>query len=783
MHDLTASLNMMKNGKSPGCDGLTVEFYKYFWSIIGTKLLETLIYAAEKGELSQSQRRGIITLLHKQGKDQAFIKNWRPVTLLNIDYKILSKTLAQRIREVIHSLIHPDQKGFIKGRYIGENIRQIDDLLHIAEKKQKTGLLLLVDFEKAFDSIEWKFIDKVLEKFGFGPYIKNLVQLCYKKVSSTVVNNGYSSGWFAIKRGVRQGCPLSSLLFLLCIEILAELIRENKNVKGFQLGNTHIKLSLFADDASCIVEDINSLDILLKIIGKFYNYSGLKINIEKCLLVYIGPWKTKENVIRGINTAGKTFNMLGIQLGTDKSQCDKINFENKISSMNLRLRIWTSRNLTLIGKILIAKSMGMSNLIYSMSIKDCNTSNIKIAQSHINKFIWNGKPAKIKHTTLIADKAEWGLKAPDLISMQKALRLAWLGRLIKNDTSRLIDGFLEKYGGIKLLINSDYDPKLLELPDFYKNMFLYFSDLRGNINKKTILWNNKNIKINNRLLYIKEWRQNGLIYVSQLIENNLVINIERLKMKFSLNSVNVLIYNAIKLQINKLLADETPKKNIFDDDNIDFDTNLFKLQNDFLNISLAKCKDYYQLLIKPKYEPAASHKYWKKAQITNGPIYQNSMTLACNSCSESAFIAFHFKMIHNILPSGENLKKWGIKTSDVCPKCGECETIVHLLFKCHDTKEILKSIIDIIKLPPFNDEIQNQNNYLFGTQNQQINYLLLFIKNYIYELRKNEKLFDKTHFKKEIALRILSDETVLPEHKFTMKWGNLKHLQDSSFFK
>ena len=779
--DLGVSLNLMKNGKSPGCDGLTVEFYKHFWSNLGTKLLETLIYADEKGELSQSQKRGVITLLHKQGKDQLFIKNWRPVTLLNIDYKILSKTLAQRVKEVIQSLIHPDQRGFIKGRYIGENIRQIDDLMHIAEQKKKTGLLLLVDFEKAFDSIEWKFIDKVLEKFCFGPYVRKLVQLCYTQVSSTVINNGYSSGWFSIKRGVRQGCPLSSLLFLLCIEILAELIRGNQKVKGFKIGKSQFKLSLFADDASCIVEDLDSLTLLLKILEKFYNYSGLKINLEKCLLVYIGPWKTKEKKVQGIITAGKSFNMLGIQLGSDNKICDKLNFENKISSMNVRLRIWASRNLTLIGKILIAKSMGMSNLIYSISCKDCSTTNIKVAQGHINKFIWNGKPAKIKHTTLIAEKDDWGLKAPDLLTMQKGLRLAWLARLINNNAHMIVEDLLDNYGGLKLLLNCDYDPKLLELPVFYKNIFEYFKELGGNINKKTILWNNTNIKINNKLLYIKEWRQNGLLYVSQLIENNKVICVDRLKLKFSLRSVNLLVYNAIKLQIHKLLKEETSKNNIFDNNNIDFDTNIFKLQNEYLNVGLAKCKDYYKLIIKSKIEPASSHKYWEKAKITNSPVYQNSMTLACMSCKESSLLAFHFKMIHNILPTGENLKKWGIKRSDLCPKCGECETMVHLLFKCQDTKQTLKCIMDIIKCQPLNDEMQNLNTFVFGTQNQQINYLFLFIKIYIYEMRKNEKIFDETHFKKEIALRIFADETSLPGHKFIMKWGNLKHLQDNSY--
>ena len=160
----------MKNGKSPGCDGLTVNWYKCFWSDIKTFVLDSLNYAYIKGELSLDQCRGIITLIPKQGKSRIIIKNWQPISLLNTDYKILTKGLASRLKKVLPSIIDHDQTGFLEGRYIGENIRTISDLIDYTSLKDMPGIILLIDFEKAFDMVHWNFIIKCLKYFNFGVF-------------------------------------------------------------------------------------------------------------------------------------------------------------------------------------------------------------------------------------------------------------------------------------------------------------------------------------------------------------------------------------------------------------------------------------------------------------------------------------------------------------------------------------------------------------------------------------------------------------------------------------
>ena len=167
-------LNTFQNGKSPGGDGYTAEFYKQFFSLLGQDLVNSLNAAFDIGEMSVSQRKGVITLLPKEDANLLFLSNWRPITLLNVDYKIASKVIAKRIERVLPSLIHPDQTGFMKGRYIGQNIRLINDIIQQTELQKIPGILLLLDFQKAFDTLEWPFIQTTLNLFNFGNGIKKM---------------------------------------------------------------------------------------------------------------------------------------------------------------------------------------------------------------------------------------------------------------------------------------------------------------------------------------------------------------------------------------------------------------------------------------------------------------------------------------------------------------------------------------------------------------------------------------------------------------------------------
>ena len=206
-----------------------------------------------------------------------------------INTKIASKAIANRIKTVLPELISDDKAGFIKNRCISDNIRTLDSVIQYTANKNIPGLLLFLDFEKAFDTLEWSFIKKSLQHFGFGPSLSKWVRLFYCKTESCILNNGWTSNFFELSQGVRQGCPLSPYLFILSVEILAEAIRNKREITGIKIQDTEFKLSQYADDTTLILDGSEeSFKASLTLIEAFGKMSGLKLNDRKTEALWIG---------------------------------------------------------------------------------------------------------------------------------------------------------------------------------------------------------------------------------------------------------------------------------------------------------------------------------------------------------------------------------------------------------------------------------------------------------------------------------------------------------------
>ena len=210
-------------------------------------LINSFKSAFELGELSTSQKQTVITLLDK-GKDRTLIKNWRPISLLNTDYKIASKSIANRFKQFLPKLIHHNQTGYIENRNIQENLRAVSDMLYYTKEHNIPGIMISLDFKKAFDSLEHNFLNIVLKKFNFGISFCRWIETFYNNISSCILNDGSTSRYVNIERGVRQGDPLSPYLFILSLEMLAIQIRQASSISGFKTEKEEIKLSLYADD-------------------------------------------------------------------------------------------------------------------------------------------------------------------------------------------------------------------------------------------------------------------------------------------------------------------------------------------------------------------------------------------------------------------------------------------------------------------------------------------------------------------------------------------------------
>ena len=332
------ALKSFQKNKAPGNDGLTVEFYLGFWHLIWRCLVNALNFAREQGQLSNSQKQAMITLIEKKDKDRRFIKNWRPISLINVDVKIASKVIARRLEQILSYLIHPNQNGFIKGRSIVDGVRTIEDVLEFAQFTDCSGVLLTVDFERAFDSLNHTFLLKVLKKYNFRINFLQRIKTFYTNVSSCVLNNGFTTDLFPIRCGVRQGDPLSPLLFILALEVLACRIREDNEIKGKLAREEEIKLTLFADDMTRFLRNTTSYHRLVATLKSFSRFSNLQVNKDETEIFAIGSHRLDQrNYAHKVRTSIKT---LGIVFDYIVSSRMKANFEAVLKSIKDTINMW-----------------------------------------------------------------------------------------------------------------------------------------------------------------------------------------------------------------------------------------------------------------------------------------------------------------------------------------------------------------------------------------------------------------------------------------------------------
>ena len=311
--------------------------------------------AINNDHLSKIALDGVITCIPKQGKLRNDLKNWRPLTLLNSIYNFFSSMVANRLKTCLP--INEDQTGFISGRFIGENTRMVYDTIQYCASQNSPGLLIVLDFSKAFDTIEWEFISEALELFKFGKTFINMIKLCQLNSTSRVEQNGYLSDPITLERGCRQGDPLSPYVFVICAEILSHVIREKGDIRGIVVHGEESKVSQYADNTTLFIrEDLESVTNVIRVLKWFKMVSGLDINKEKTKVVKLGatrdsniPWQGKF----GFNWTDK-FEILGIHYDMNKlGEISDLNIQRKLGEIEQLIRIWSTRNLTPYGKVTI----------------------------------------------------------------------------------------------------------------------------------------------------------------------------------------------------------------------------------------------------------------------------------------------------------------------------------------------------------------------------------------------------------------------------------------------
>lgn len=282
VEELKESINHLANNKTPGLDGLPNEFYKAFAELLCPFIL--LVW-------QESLSFGALPLIHKKGvKDE--INNWRPITCLNSVYKILALALSRRISPILDSVILSKQKGFIKGRYILDAITSLWEGADFALEESIDFLFFKIDFDKAYDRIEWDFVLQSLHDLGLGRNFIKQVHALFGNARARIAINGTLSPPIDLKRSIRQGCPLAPLIFVIPVDSLGWLVvdfMDKGKIKGIKIpgANKDLCMQNFADDTNALIlNDPSSVEHLWKALNLFCLASGSDQPFENWGLVF-----------------------------------------------------------------------------------------------------------------------------------------------------------------------------------------------------------------------------------------------------------------------------------------------------------------------------------------------------------------------------------------------------------------------------------------------------------------------------------------------------------------
>lgn len=425
--EIEAAVKSLNTGKSPGEDGLTCEFFKRFASRLAPILLLLYNDCESECRVGEGFAMSVVTLLFKKG-DRSSLANYRPISLLNVDYKILAKVLAGRLKRVIGSVIHPSQAYSVPGRDISDTVLSLRYLLR--QMHATGGIHVSVDFNKAFDRVEHSFLWAVLDKLGFGERFVNWLQLIYSFAVSKVKVNGFLTDSFPLKRSVRQGCPLSSLLYSIVAEPLAAMLRADPTVRGLTTpAGREVKIFQYADDTNLILRDVESLNASLHALNVYGLASGAKINFDKTLVKFCGNVTPVPLPVQ-LRDAGDSYKVLGVPLGRDEEACRTALWSSLCDKIIARLNLWRRRNLTLKGKVLVVNSLCMSMLNHALSVyglPEVYASKLSIA---VNHFLWKRERGSIAHNVLIGEYDQGGLKLADLGLRKQAFRLKTIRKFL-----------------------------------------------------------------------------------------------------------------------------------------------------------------------------------------------------------------------------------------------------------------------------------------------------------------------------------------------------------------
>ncbi|KAL0355668.1 UNVERIFIED_CONTAM: LINE-1 retrotransposable element O protein [Sesamum radiatum] len=456
--EVTNTLFQMSPLKSPGPDGMPPIFYHKHWHIINKDVIRCTLSILNNVEMLHELNHTSIVLIPKCSKAET-LSQFRPISLCNVVYKIVSKALANRMKHLLDKIISPTQAAFVPGRLITDNVLlayEINHFLHTKRKGRKGHSVIKLDISKAYDKIEWPFLEKVLFKLGFPDKIVRLILLCVTTVSYSFILSGTQFGHVLPQRGLRQGDPLSPYLFLLCTEAFSSLVHRAETtgrLRGVAISREAPPIShlLFADDTLlCCQATREAMECIKEILDCYGRASGQEVNFNKSTAVFSGNVQrdVQKNLseLLGIRLEEKHDKYLGLPSIVGKSRRAVFNcIRDRVWS---RIQGWSDKLLSQAGKTVLIKSVLQAIPTYAMGCFRLPFSLINEIQSMIADYLWHRRDERKIHwiawRKLCTQKKCGGLGFRDLKAFNAAMLAKQFWRIL-TEPERLLSRVKARY--------------------------------------------------------------------------------------------------------------------------------------------------------------------------------------------------------------------------------------------------------------------------------------------------------------------------------------------------
>ncbi|GJW59701.1 RNA-directed DNA polymerase, eukaryota [Tanacetum coccineum] len=432
-----------------------------YWDTIKNDVVDAVSYFFNVGMFPKGGNASFIALIPKM-QDARVVKDFRPISLIGSVYKIIVKILANHLVGVLGDLIHEVQSAFIANRQILDGPFILDELIHWCRSKNKQAMIFKVDFEKAYDSVRWDYLDDVLNKFGFGSKWRKWIRNCLVSSKGSILVNGSPTSEFYFRKGLKQGDPLSPFLFLLIMESLHLSFQNVVNADMFKGISVSSSLQLshlfYADDVIFMGQwSESNINTIIQALDCFYKASGLRMNLHKSKLMGIS---VKDEVVSraaskmGCSTLKTPFTYLGIKVGGSMARIRS--WDEIVDKVKSRLSKWKMNTLSIGGRMTLLKSVLSSTPIYYMSMFKVPSQVLKCLEGIRRSFfigadLKENKISWFKWNKVLMSKDKGGLGVSSLFALNRALLFKWVWRFHDNRNalwSRFIRALHGNCGGL-----------------------------------------------------------------------------------------------------------------------------------------------------------------------------------------------------------------------------------------------------------------------------------------------------------------------------------------------